>query len=618
MTTARLDVASSEDLFYVPFAKKLLWQTKTTLRAQGVKEFTRHFQFSDVAIFIRVWQGGDYIRVRAGKPGEFLVAPHVKKISTATTTNGNPCFLNAKLTKATTATGFATALAIVSRVPQFYHLASGNKHFAGRVDSTPDSRRGYFKGQTFKTSGATALASYAGIFKHSYIDPNTTRGAAEYLHSRTTTAAPTTNAADGIYYHTPALGDNLAHFLGMPVTRRPALHESMFVSRDGKQIVAEEQFMPGNTLGFADYFIQRVIIDVDLGNTDFPVIISDAAHPNGNPASLFELRGSGSVVKTTPTADLTLLSGFLSYPCGSAYDSNGLIHTDVDLDYLSSRSFVTEITGTVTGPGTTKTTKHTNNISEQVTATIHATGLAASPELIVDRVENTLQQGVEVYQGAGPVDSTITMAPFDSSYLEQIIYRTQYVDASIPCVVYSIQGTRTHVTSATTVPTVGLPADIIASGTATDFIRNVAIIGNKVRILSDETKVSAYGPNTHIGAWGGQLLVTSGSAYVNDNLTLPNVAYPNIYWCPNRGLDVARTPTRQVVQFAAQTKKVYIGSADFKHDPNDPTNIKHYVFSHSDDALKKTIVNYILEPTDPIEGAALDDYEIWFSAIRAI
>lgn len=587
------------------------------MKAMGAKEFTRHYQFSDVAIFIRIWEGGDYIRVRAGNPGDYLVVPVVKKLSTVTTTTGLPCFLNSKLTKATRATDFANATDVLSRVSKFPHKASKSSHFTGAVDTVPTSIRGYFKRQKIVSAGNPSLNSYAGIFRHQYTDPVTGASLHEFLHGRATLANPTTNASDGFYYHSASLGNFFFHFNSVGL-RRPAIHESMFASEDGKRVVTEEQFMPGNTLGYADYFIERSIMDVDVGAGT--VLVYNHSSPGPYGAGAFEARGAGSVILTTPTAEQTVLVGEFTYPVCTALDiAKNQIHLNARLVYDTNDTIHHDVIGTVSGPGTTRQIINVVNLSEKVHLSVEGTGLATATELVVDRVENTTKNSIEFYQGAGPVNAALTTTPFDSNWLEAIFFTVEYADAATPVLIYSYKGTRVHATSAHGAAGVTPPADTtVDTGTSTNFIKNVLVIGDVTKVLSDESFQIPYGPVTHIGTWTGALLITNPLAFVNTNVTLPNAAYPNIYFCPNRGIDVARTPARQTLEFAAQSKKNYIGSADLSHDPASPLTTKRFTFSHDDAALKKTIVNYVIAPPDPITGAGLDDYEIWFTIIRAV
>lgn len=624
MSSYSLDILTPDDALYVPFAKSLLDRAKAYMRVnKHGKFFTKWYAFEDVTILIRIWPEGEYIQIRAGKPGDFLVMPFVKKISTVTTTDGPACFLNGKLTKATEATDFVNANGILIKAPQFRHNTSLTKASVGRTDSTnPPIGRGLFKKQAMDTKGASSLANYAGAFKHGYVDSVTHLPLSEFLHARATIANPTTNAADGLYYNDPALGDRLIRFLDFSIARRPAVHESMFVSLNGKQIVTEEQFMPGNTLGFAAWFIVRSIIDVDLGTPATPVTISDYAHVGVYPAATFEARGSGTITANV-TGSNTTVTGTFTYPVSTAFNAAAaMVHTQAALTYDNLTFEESTVEGAVVGPGTSQTLTSRRRIHRKIDAVISREGMASVSLPISDCTQNVEFTNQTFYQGGGTVPAILTMlSPLIRTDLVGTVV-IEYSDAYLPALIYSYTTSyvaANPVQALSSDPVGTISTDIVATAEHNiKTTRNVAIVGTKEIIISDETSTTDTGSHTYVGARTGAPLFNANAWEASSTTTLPNAAYPNILFCPNRGLAVARTPARQTVQFAAQSKKAYIGSALLKHDPANPSNTKWYTFSHADAALKKTIVNFVLAPGTPIEGAALDDYEIWFTAIRAI
>jgi hypothetical protein len=77
-----IDVTSSEEAKYIPFAKDLLTKMRVLQKYQGGLGMARHWEFDGVSIFVRTSPYGDFIRVRAGSspigwmPNYVILNPH--------------------------------------------------------------------------------------------------------------------------------------------------------------------------------------------------------------------------------------------------------------------------------------------------------------------------------------------------------------------------------------------------------------------------------------------------------------------------------------------------------------------------------------------------------------
>jgi hypothetical protein len=217
-----------------------------------------------------------------------------------------------------------------------------------------------------------------------------------------------------------------------------------------------------------------------------------------------------------------------------------------------------------------------------------------------------------------------------------------YSDTSIPAVVYTHRlveaivpannGTLDFHDGAGGGGFPGAPTCDATGGSQIGTTRVVAVVGSHTHVLSEQSGAdTGYGINfagfMHAPAQPASPFVPGVTVQQStSSTTLPNGGIPNRFFCGNRnpirgsapaGVD----PSLHHVEFAARDKNTYIGSGVFSYDPDASNATKRMTWSHDDAALKKTIVNYVLPPVPPalpIEGAALDDYEIWFTAIRAI
>lgn len=605
----RLDILTVQDAIYVPVAESLLAKLQKQSVKRGLTVFRRHYRFPGVEIFVSGSPFENFIRVRTGgPPGEYLVLPVIRKISTDTTTTGAPCFLNGRLTVATEATEYPDLAAITSRVSKFPHKTS-SKRYTGVLDSSPD-RRGYFKKRIMETAGAASLLNYAGVFKHSYIDPITEDAAVEFLHAAARESSP--DISEGLFFHTPALGDQLVAFQTLPNARRPAVHVSMFVSPDGKKIVAEEQFLLAALHGFPEWFILRSIIDVDLGNAGDPVILSDFENLGAYSASDFETGGSGTVtdINESSTTDLgggdfeinesDTRTGEVSYPVSTAIKAGGsLISTTVDTNFAAEEVFFQNTAdGLINGT-------HVETISRYI---------RNSPLMNISvptRVRNQIGG-----TAPGPVYD-----PAPVKFSMNGTLKIWYSSASLPAVIFTYdEETIDYVFVGPT------EDDEDGAATTRNFTRRVTFsVGALDRILSEEISGPAMS-NDSVAVPDTEDLHAYGYSPTFPDLIITHaepgtilVSLPDVVDKPNREWVGDRVVTDDI-QFASHSRKSYVGSIFVPYLPNDITK-KRFTFSHSDAAMKKTIVNYVLGLTDPedlLDGAALDDYEIWFTAIRAI
>ena len=574
----RVDVLTAADNVWVPYAASLLYRARAFLKANRQHLFVRRYIIGDVKIFIRIGPGSEYIQIRAGAPANFYVIPVVFRISTEDTTTGDPTFLNSALTK-------ATAVEIDLDTPSMFpHRAQDGKLYAG---ASNDDERGYMSGTSLITGGNDKRINNAGVFRHTYIEGGEPK--VEFLHGIATPVVdPTPSNSDGLWYQTAALGDQLVRFVDLPIDRRPAFHVSMFASKDGRRIVAEEQFPPGLSPdpGYDDWFILRSIVDVDL-DSDPAVVASDFSNLNGYDASLFEALGTGVIVThgeftTAPDSGSETTLGEHVYPISTVLDiNNDLIHSTVTLTAEGDQTFLD------IGPPDGDYSYH-----NQVVARIDAGEISVEVPL-----DTTFRESNDADQD-----------PPDAAHLYMANMGILYSDRALPAVIYAV------------VDTDGPGHEEPATESRRKI---VARIGPHEHVVLDETfsgGASVIRPNF---TYRGRNVVI---ADYDIDITLPDSDFPNRYFRGNRLLGISQLTgvSAQVlldsnVEFAAHSKNIYIGSIGTRpYNVGSPLPREFFTFSHDDVALKKTIVNHVLEPAEPIEGAALDDYKIWFTVIRAI
>jgi hypothetical protein len=602
----RVDVLTAEDNVWVPYAASLLYRARAFLKANRQKLFARHYTIGDVKIFIRIGPGSEYIQIRAGEPGSFYVVPVVFKISTAATTTGDPAFLNSALTK-------ASPVEIDLEIPSMFpHGAPNRKIFAGASDGVD---RGYLSGQTLITGGNAKVANTAGVFRHTYIEDDVAK--VEFLHGVAGPTDPTPSNNDGLWYHSAALGDQLVRFVDLPIDRRPALHVSMFASKDGKKIVAEEQFAPDLVPdpGYDDWFILRSIIDVDLGNPDNPVVVSDFSNPGVYPGSTFELGGTGSTVAdstgagTFESPHISTFIGELTYPVSTAIDSaNELIQTIVLLEYNYRNEFSFASSGNF---AIGITTHRKVSTSSPATIRVEAPGMGIdipfnftgnNREIEFEATEFFFPTSYSISTLVPPFSDTSGVAGGNASVLQFAFSNTAH--KAIVYLLDEVYGNNEYG------EIFGSPSgySVPRTRTVVRTRRIVAHVGTATHVLSDVIEEAApVGPTDVI------IATEFPDAGVPTGVTLPSATHPNLYFRANRTLG-------DFVQVATIDSTKYIGSVKLPPDPfsDADEDREWFTFSHNDAALKKTIVNHVLEPAEPIEGAALDDYKIWFTVIRAI